>query len=86
MIPKYSLVSDPIDQQLLQSDLDSLNSWRKLWLLIFNENKTIVMHIGGKIPNYEYTLNDIELSATQCEKDLGFNLIPDLKSTFDMVN
>ena len=39
------------------------------------------MHIGGKYANYEYTLNDIELSATQCEKDLGVHLTPDLKST-----
>ena len=45
----------------------------------FNLNKCLVMHYGSKNPVYKYKMGNIELSTTECERDLGVVFSSDLK-------
>ena len=46
----------------------------------FNADKCEVMHIGNNNAEYVYKLNDVEITATEAEKDLGVWTSNDLKS------
>ena len=37
----------------------------------FNQDKCKVMHVGRSNPRYAYFMNDVELSVTEEERDLG---------------
>jgi len=58
----------------LQDDLNSLCDWSKKWLLQFNPQKCVVMHIGHRTDNRYYLVQDgqkVELKPVTEEKDLG---------------
>ena len=74
----YRKISNLIDRELLQKDLDKLRDWSQKWLLEFNESKCKVMHISVRNtnPNYEYYMNDAVVNETKLEKDLGVYVTP----------
>lgn len=67
----------------LQRDLDSLQRWSREWLMRFNADKCVVMHIGNEedVAYYMEGVNGTEkLKSTREEKDLGIYITRDLKS------
>ena len=69
------------DIELLQSDLDSVGSWEKTWLMQFNADKCFTMRAGRSktIINKSYKLHDHPLQSTDSVKYLGLTLTSDLK-------
>ena len=66
---------------LLQSDLNSVGSWEKTWLMQFNADKCFTMRTGrskSKI-NASYNLHDQPLQSTDSVKYLGLTLTSDPK-------
>ena len=71
------------DTELLQSDLNSVGSLEKTWLMQFNAEKCFTMRTGrskSKI-NASYNLHDQPLQSTDSVKYLGLTLTFDLKFT-----
>ena len=64
----------------LQQDLDKLQEWSDTWLMKFNAEKCRVMKMGRsrRRPVFEYSLGGVQLSESQCEKDLGVCVTSDL--------
>ena len=57
-----------------QHYLTRLMEWSEEWQMKFNVNKCKVMHLGYKIPSYEYSLNGEVLIDTEDEIDLGVTI------------
>ena len=71
------------DTELLQSDLNSVGSLEKTWLMQFIAEKCLTMRTGrskSKI-NASYNLHDQPLQSTDSVKYLGLTLTFDLKFT-----
>ena len=67
------------DIQAMQRDLVRLQEWSKKWLLDFNAEKCVTMHMGHRNPGYVYNLNGKPLEESVLEKDLGVHVSSDLK-------
>ena len=63
----------------MQRDLKRLEEWSQKWLLDFNAEKCITMHIGHRNPHVAYSLNGSQLKDSNLEKDLGVHISSDLK-------
>ncbi len=72
-------VNDIGDEILLQEDLNKLYQWSVKWQLKFNAKKCKVMHIGSKISNADYMMDDTILESVTEEKDLGLLIDDELK-------
>ena len=73
---------------ILQSDLNSVGSWAKTWLMQFNADTCFTMRTGrskSKI-NASYNLHDQPLQSTDSVKYLGLTLTSDLKFTSHINN
>ena len=68
------------DTDKIQSDLDALEKWSKIWKLKFNASKCHVLHFGGKNKKQNYSLCDHILTTVTEEKDLGVIISEDLKA------
>ena len=71
----------------LPDDMYELCRWTTKWLLLFNANKCIVLHIGNNNPRFEYEMTDknynkVNIKVVDHEKDLGFIYQENLK--FDL--
>ena len=75
----YRRIKNAQDNALLQEDLNKLHSWSKKWLLIFNQEKCRIMHIGKKNPQNSYTLRGSTLQESRKEKDLGVLVTSSMK-------
>ena len=64
-------ISTEEDRNSLQAALDGLVHWADLWGMAFNVAKCKVMHIGHGNPQYDYTMQNMPLSVTEEERDLG---------------
>ncbi|KAK8720325.1 hypothetical protein OTU49_013410, partial [Cherax quadricarinatus] len=60
-------------------DLDKLYSWSEKWQMQFNVDKCKVLKLGSVHNPSTYKLNNVELSHTDCEKDLGVMVSSNLK-------
>ena len=74
-------------QQLLQSDLDSLSSWATEWQLSISHSKSNVLYLGKNNPKHHYflglhPLDDIGVSC----KDLGVYISNNLGSSIQCKN
>ena len=67
------------DADDLQSDIDRLVHWAKIWQLPNNKLKCKTIHYGKNI-NHDYTINGYGLQTDLQEKDLG--VISDANLTF----
>ena len=70
------------DSGKLQEDLDNLSKWSEKWLLQFNPEKCVVMHIGHNVDTHYYIQQEAkkwELQSVTEEKDLGVVISNDLK-------
>ena len=79
----FRKIKDIRDRDILQEDLRKLQSWSSKWLLQFNEEKCKVMHISLRKtnPRFEYQMNDVPLTETAVEKDLGVYVSEDWQSS-----
>lgn len=59
------------EQNLLQSDLDSLCKWADDWQMCFNTDKCKVMHTGYNNPEVAYTMENCIIITIDEAKDLG---------------
>jgi len=61
------------DHQLLQNDLDSLNTWSHKWNLPFNETKFRLLHFSSMADgdSCPYTINGHCITPSTSHKDLG---------------
>lgn len=76
----YRNISSNTDRELLQSDLDSINTWCSTWLMSLNESKTKLMSFtqrSARIPT-SYALNNVEIELATTYKYLGIHFQSDL--------
>ena len=71
----------------LQSDLNNVVSWSKIWQLPISVKKSNILYIGRNNPKYQYFLDGIQLESVgnSCE-DLGVYISSDLSSRVHCVN
>ena len=74
------VVSRPKGVIQLRQDLVDLYRWSNDWLMLFNNDKCKVMHLGNKIPCVKYDLGGRELESILEEKDLGILITKILRS------
>jgi hypothetical protein len=78
----YSFLSDPIQQsEILNADLDKIDSWAKKWKVNFNQTKTELMILSRKTNPTVYPLffDNVCLQPIDCHKHLGVILQNDCK-------
>jgi len=76
----FGIVNKVADQERLQNDLVSLESWSRKWQMEFNTAKCKVVHVGSSNQQFEYQLNNQTLQPTTEERDLGVIVSGDIKS------
>ena len=68
------------DKQKLQSAIDNLHLWAEKWQMYFNVDKCKIIHIGRQNPRFSYTMNDMQIQASDSERDLGIIIDETAKS------
>ena len=56
---------------MVQTDLRNLFKWSEDWQMLFDIDKCIVLHMGGKNQTQRYELGGKELKSVEQERDLG---------------
>ena len=74
----FRKVTNDIDKQSLQDDLDKLVKWSEKWQMLFNFGKRKCIHIGHGNMDEEYKMGDAVLGRTIQEKDLGITFSADM--------
>ncbi|KAG7166732.1 RNA-directed DNA polymerase from mobile element jockey-like 30 [Homarus americanus] len=67
------------DANALQEDLNKLQGWSEKWQMKFNTSKCSVLNIGRTNTYNVYSLNNINLEKSTCERDRGVLVSPDLR-------
>ena len=76
----YRTVTNLVDGQRLQKDLDTVGAWAVRWQMKFNVEKCKVLHYGrNSIGACQYNMYGQPLAEATAEKDLGVVLSNDLK-------
>ena len=79
----YRSIISPDDSTILQSDLDLLVEWCKVWQMNFNFSKCKHLPLGRNSPPRQYTMgsgNEIhQISSINEENDLGITYTCDFK-------
>ena len=65
------IVNNQIEADEFQADLNILNDWSKTWLMGFNLDKCVCMHVGTNNENFNYNIGGVKIKAVEKEKDLG---------------
>ena len=80
------VIETDIDIAALQKDLDNLNEWSDKWQMKFNVDKCRVLNIGKPQIVANYSIGNIQIGKSDCEKDLGVLVSNDLKSRKQCIN
>ena len=75
----FKEIRTPEDAEALIRDMERIENWSNKWLLTFNEEKFVTMHIGRQNQKVDYKLNNEILKKSELEKDLGVFISHDLK-------
>ena len=75
----YKSISSEDDIEAMQRDIKRLEVWSKKWLLDFNIDKCITLHVGHRNPNFDYEMNGQKLARQDVVRDLGIHMSCDLK-------
>ena len=73
----YKIIQNPFqDRNMLQTDLDKIYEWSKLWLMKIHPDKLFGMEIGGSRDNpvYDYTVGPMIVRHSTQEKDIGVEI------------
>ena len=74
------MIANPLDKEVVDEDLRSLEIWENAWLLKFNTAKCKVLHLDiNSNPCNDYVLDGSKLEVVDAEKDLGLLISKDLK-------
>jgi len=65
----------------LQSDLDNIYNWAKLWQMELNPDKTKLLSIGNSTVLFDYSLDNKAIEKVNHMKDVGVIIQSDLKFT-----
>ena len=76
----FGRVSNSVQRQLLQDDLDKLCVWADSWQMECNVAKCKAMHIGSRNKQFSYTMKGHQLDVVATEKDLGVFISSNLKA------
>jgi len=76
----FGIVNNKSEHDIIQKDLDVLQTWADTWQMEFNVSKCKVMHLGYHNMDYSYSMYGQMLQSTDTEKDLGVLITSDLKS------
>ena len=76
-----SKVLNETDADDVRRDLRKLFQWSEDWQMLFNIDKCIVLHVGGKNQICNYELGGKELKSVEQERDLGVILHQNGKSS-----
>ena len=85
----WTRLTNPVDAESLQKDLDSLSTWSARWQLKFNPEKCKLMHIGHK-QDTKYTIRQDNINRniqevseerdlSRCTNDMyteGYQTVP----------
>ena len=63
----------------MRHDLNELFKWSEDWLMLFNAEKCKVMHFGAGNKKVSYDLGGGCLAVSEGERDLGVNVVTDIK-------
>ena len=77
----YLTVNNEADSNILQQDLDTLQTWERLWDMDYNPSKCQILHItikSGHPAQHIYTLHGQTLEAADHAKYLGVDISKDL--------
>jgi len=61
----------PEGQDPTQRDLDRLEEWAHVNLVMFNKAKGKVLHLGQGKPRYQHRVGDEGMESSPAQKDLG---------------
>ena len=75
----FAPTTTALNTQCIQTALDSLHEWSRVWQLPLAENKCTVLHLGRNNPKQQYTLGSITLEGSDEIRDLGFIIDKNLK-------
>ena len=64
---------------MLQGEINRMYEWADRWQMEFNINKCSRLHVGRHNAESRYTLNDVGISKSNAEKDLGVLVSHDLR-------
>ena len=67
------------DVERLQECLNRLTDWADRWGMAFNVAKCKVLHVGRSNEKATYTMNGVQLSSTEEERDIGVKVSANLK-------
>ncbi len=67
------------DCRSMQECLDNLCVWARTWKMEFNVTKCHVLHLGKSNPRHVYKMDNIELTTTNLERDIGVLIADNLK-------
>jgi len=67
--------------KILQSDLHKMFNWSHDWQMLFNTDKSKVMHFGFNNKEVDYALGNQRLDAIEEERDVGVIVDKSLKSS-----
>ena len=67
----FKIITRPEHQAEMQEDLYNMDDWSEAWLLGYNLDKCIKMHIGPNKKPYDYELQGELLEHVNEEKDIG---------------
>jgi len=73
------VIRGPEDAAELQASLDKMCEWADMWGMSFNVAKCKIMHVGARNPNHIYTMNGIQLTRSESERDIGVTVSSNLK-------
>ena len=77
----YKAIKSANDSRDLQNDLDALGRWSEKWLMIFRPDKCKLLSFtrSHSPTDFQYTLNNVNIQATDTHKYLGVHLSSDTK-------
>lgn len=83
---QYSLFADDLkiygtNPAVLQSEINNIEEWARVWNMPLAVNKTCVLHLGRNNPKTAYYMNCSRISPEEVVKDLGLRI--DNKLRFD---
>ena len=74
-------VCNEADTEIISGDLKKLFQWSEDWQMLFNVDKCIVLHMGGRNQRGKYEMGGKELNSVEQERDLGFIIHQNGKSS-----
>jgi len=75
----FGIVNTDEDKAAIQRDLSCLVEWSEKWLMPFNTDKCVVLHLGKNNKEFDYVMNNTKLHTVNEEKDLGVIITSNLK-------